>query len=599
MNSLFLARDIWDIYELVKHLTRKDLLGLYESAFDKAKKEFFIIDRKESPLSQIHHINDKFREIIGNTISYKDVENLKNKIFIIYYEQLEGVVPKDTLRQFLDRLFEILEEKIISHPKISDELNFLRIKEIYQHTREIPLQKRLIEQLRKITFLLILLISFLSAVVVISLTSHYEIQDSGPLNYILSSISQGLAVIFALVFTVTLVATQILSKYSVRATSLIFSSWTVLLMFIFAGGIIGPLVAMKWQSELLLDLSIIWAGVCIFLLIPYFFYLKERLSPEWHIKSLLEKVNPIYIEQSESKTRAKYQFDIQDYPLFMVLQIMTRTLREGDYETFFSSLTLIRKRYQSTVNKDNSRFLGFQFINVLARLGKKIIIENEDFLLLRVCFTLKGIAVFNANQKLLNINTRISSLMAAYLEIAYLQEDFNTIVLEIQEIIEDMCAEYVKSGSEFDFLNQVIELRQRSGKMAEKASPQEIYQFINFIQFLARIALSGGLPFLRVVKDLSDCIQYIGIESAGRRLRLPYENPEIESRLSECSAEHLERILDDLQAMKDQTSSSFEESKMLPILEETISEIQKYISKIRDEQFRHGSKIRDNNGDYQ
>jgi hypothetical protein len=453
---------------------------------------------------------------------------------------------------------------------------------------------------RRARFGIILLISIASVLSVIFLALCYEIQDPESMNYILSSISQGLAAIFALVFTIMLVTTQILSKYSVRATSLIFSSWTVFMMFIFAGGIIGPLLVMKWQSEQLLDLCIMWAGACIFLLIPYFLNLKKRLSPEWHIESFLQKVDSSYIEQLKSlhemrasqsrkylsyesnRTGGKYWFDVPDDPLLVFQQIMIRTLREGDYKTFISALISIRKRYQTIVNEDNSRYVGFQFISTLTRLGKEIIKENQDFLLLRLCFTLRDIAVYNANQKLSGINDRIAFLMGEYLEIAYIQKDFIDISFEVQEIIKDICTEYVKSGSKIDFSNLVGELGQRGEKIAKNVSPEGINQFLIFIRFLTAIALTGGLAYLEIFESLAMCIRDVGIESVRRSLRLSHRDPEIESRLGEWSAIHLERMIDDLRSIEDKIGGDKNHEKRISILKETISKIGIYASEVRD-----------------
>lgn len=179
-------------------------------------------------------------------------------------------------------------------------------------------------------------------------------------NYILSSVSQGLAAVFALVFTITLVVAQVSSKYSIRIIRLIFSPWTVLLMFFYAAGIVAPLLVMQSQNEILLDLCIGLDAFCIFLLIPYSFYLRDQFNPVSHVKSFLKKVDLTYIEElrrvhedrlsrsmgipsySTDVTGGQYWFNVPNDPLVIVLEIMTRALKEGDFETFISSLNEIR-----------------------------------------------------------------------------------------------------------------------------------------------------------------------------------------------------------------------------------------------------------------
>ena len=61
----------------------------------------------------------------------------------------------------------------------------------------------------------------------------------------------------------------------------------------------------------------------------------------------------------------------------------------------------------------------------------------------------------------------------------------------------------------------------------------------------------------------------------------------IESRLSECAAIHLERIGDGLKDMENQISGDKKYEKKVLMLRKTISEIEMYASKIRDEQSHH------------
>lgn len=592
--ELISLRDVIDLYKL---LSEKDLYGLYESAFKETKKNFpSIHGSTEAQLSQIN--DEKIRSLFKNTEKYLYLDDLKKEILTTYRREMGNEIPKEVLKNLLDCLFKNLDKKVRSTNKVRKEL-------IYLYARDT--HRRMVELSHK-SSLHVLLISVLGILVVFSLTSHYNVQNLSPLNFILSSISQGLAATFALVFTITLVVTQILTRYSIRSASVIFSLWTVFIMFIFAVGIIVPLIAMKWQSEQLLDLCIMWAGACIFLLIPYFFFLKERLSPSWHIKSFLQKVDSKYIEDlkrvhemrtSRSKeyisyeldrTGAKYYFEIQDDPLLIVQQIMMRSLREGDYETFISALAMIRNRYELTVKRDNSRYLGFQFLNALIRLGKELTRENQDFLLLRLCFVLRDITVFNAKWKFPNLSIRVSSLMGEYLEIAYVREDFTTIRLEIQKVIDDICLEYVRSGSESDFLNQVAEIERRREKIVEHISPQEVFDFMDFIRFLAAIALSGGLTFLKVVEILTNCMREVGFQSAEKHLKLPREWEGIERRLSEWSAIHLERIKDGLLDVMNKAQKDERDSKELPMAEKVVSRIGDYVLEIRKRRIKMREK---------
>ena len=68
--------------------------------------------------------------------------------------------------------------------------------------------------------------------------------DPDNARYILSAISQGLAAILALVFTITLVVAQMTRRY-IAMDKIIFRPETIILMLVFGIGIIVPLLALR------------------------------------------------------------------------------------------------------------------------------------------------------------------------------------------------------------------------------------------------------------------------------------------------------------------------------------------------------------------
>ena len=124
--------------------------------------------------------------------------------------------------------------------------------------------------------------SIVLTIIVALVTWNVHSKNMVSYNYILSSISQGLAAIFALIFTITLVLSQMLGSdlQKTKGKNLYVFPGTLLLMFLYALGIIVPLLAMQSDSELFLDLCIILATICIFSLIPYFVYLGSKRIDE-------------------------------------------------------------------------------------------------------------------------------------------------------------------------------------------------------------------------------------------------------------------------------------------------------------------------------
>ncbi len=97
----------------------------------------------------------------------------------------------------------------------------------------------------------------------------YPNTDQDNARYILSAISQGLAAILALVFTITLVVAQMTRRYTAMDT-IIFRPGTIGLMIIFGSGVVIPLLVLKTGSlGWGVNLSVALAAFCVFSLIPF------------------------------------------------------------------------------------------------------------------------------------------------------------------------------------------------------------------------------------------------------------------------------------------------------------------------------------------
>lgn len=109
-------------------------------------------------------------------------------------------------------------------------------------------------------------------------------------RYILSAISQGLAAILALVFTITLVVAQMTRKYTAM-DKIIFRHETIFLMIIFGFGVIIPLLALKisfWNWGV--NLSIAVAVFCVFSLIPFLKGVNGVLKYEFGVNALYKEI---------------------------------------------------------------------------------------------------------------------------------------------------------------------------------------------------------------------------------------------------------------------------------------------------------------------
>nr|QNO49182.1 hypothetical protein CDCKMDEO_00027 [Methanosarcinales archaeon ANME-2c ERB4] len=109
-------------------------------------------------------------------------------------------------------------------------------------------------------------------------------------RYILSAISQGLAAILALVFTITLVVAQMTRRYTAM-DKIIFRRETKFLMIFFGIGIIAPLLVLEfgfWKWGVPLSIAI--ASFCVFSLLPFLKGVNSVLKYDIGIVNLDEEI---------------------------------------------------------------------------------------------------------------------------------------------------------------------------------------------------------------------------------------------------------------------------------------------------------------------
>ncbi|MCK4732369.1 MAG: hypothetical protein KAT65_07920 [Methanophagales archaeon] len=118
----------------------------------------------------------------------------------------------------------------------------------------------------------------------------YPNTDQDNARYILSAISQGLAAILALVFTITLVVAQMTRRYTAM-DKIIFRLETILLMIVFGIGVVTPLLVLKFGlCRLGISLSIALAFFCVFSLLPFLKGVNGVLKYDIGIVNLNEEI---------------------------------------------------------------------------------------------------------------------------------------------------------------------------------------------------------------------------------------------------------------------------------------------------------------------
>jgi hypothetical protein len=114
--------------------------------------------------------------------------------------------------------------------------------------------------------------------------------DQDNARYILSAISQGLAAILALVFTITLVVSQMTRRYTAM-DKIIFRHETILLMIVFGIGVVTPLLVLKFGlCRPGISLSIALAVFCVFSLLPFLKGVNLVLKYEFGVNALYREI---------------------------------------------------------------------------------------------------------------------------------------------------------------------------------------------------------------------------------------------------------------------------------------------------------------------
>ena len=135
-----------------------------------------------------------------------------------------------------------------------------------------------------------LIISF-----IVSLIAYISpIAPSENILYFLSSVSQGLAAIFALEFAIIIFGAQMAKSYT--SINKIFDIWTILLMLIFIGGIVTPLIQLIVPHNYLpfdrivnlsLAFNLFLVTFCVSSIVPYLIRVKRIMKYEGGMSNLV------------------------------------------------------------------------------------------------------------------------------------------------------------------------------------------------------------------------------------------------------------------------------------------------------------------------
>lgn len=116
-----------------------------------------------------------------------------------------------------------------------------------------------------------------------------EYIDPQQSNYLFSATAQVLGALFALVFSITLIAVQFVTKYTHETMKIIFNWRLIFYMGGFACSVILPLWWLLNPTELGTYISIMTGSLVVLSLVLLFLDLKKRMNIEWIINYLKEQ----------------------------------------------------------------------------------------------------------------------------------------------------------------------------------------------------------------------------------------------------------------------------------------------------------------------
>lgn len=249
--------------------------------------------------------------------------------------------------------------------------------------------------------------------------------------YLLSTISQALAAIFALVFTVTLMAAQMAQKYT--AIDKFFDRKTKVLMVMYAVGIIFPALILKMDStngfyNIFVSITIGLMAFCVAAIIPYLKSCNDVIKFETGVSNLFDEINESASSYNYPKAeQAVYELrDIaksaiqeeREKPLFMIDIAISNLvkfglLRQGDILPTFSAYRPLIALSEIGISAAAKRMdnVANAITLSLQECGRLVI--DKDFIdgsAGKVIETLKQIGINSTKQKLKS--TSVSCLVS-------------------------------------------------------------------------------------------------------------------------------------------------------------------------------------------
>lgn len=275
---------------------------------------------------------------------------------------------------------------------------------------------------------------------------------------------QGLASIFAIVISLTLMAVQFASQqYTHRIMDLHVKSltfWSVIAVYlssllynVFMLGRLEAPVESKY-----IEVSMLFTTLSFLMLIPFFSITMIRLRPETVIDNLLTKVNESYLTSlqgmfKEGETRIAGELD----KMLPITEIIEKSIGNGDRGTVRFGLGEIYDRYMANLRKENESYVSPYFLGHILGIGREAIIEADDDTLVQVLEIFGEVGTHTIAQNM-NFTTKIALENLDIIGFKGLKE-YDVATQQMINSLHGMLRELMKlEGGNREILDQIFTL---------------------------------------------------------------------------------------------------------------------------------------------
>jgi len=301
----------------------------------------------------------------------------------------------------------------------------------------------------------------------LSILPQIIINDYTP--YLLSAIAQSLAAVLALVFTISLIAAQLSTRYSHRVLAGFFDAPTIAYMLLFIIAVILPFWLLTEPSIHGIKGSLILATVCLVLLVPYFLGFRKRIIPERVLLDLTNHASEQLLADPNTEPAS----------LAMIDDITTQALASRDYGTFGKGIQALGELLYQAEKLYSQAKKGFKFEDVS------------------------------------RVSNRLDSIAVNTMEDDRAREYLNATLWKI--------AGYsTNDGLGWTTVRLVREFYRLSLKAMEKGLKDAAAEYVSLLHIVGNLGMLRGIKDL-TIHEVTLLLHHAGVEAAKRSMDLPLE----------------------------------------------------------------------------